>query len=76
MTGFNRLVEEHVRIYEAHHRQLDQRPPSEAVAEVAPQPEPALKADWETQEIESAGPMGVWDAVAIQAEHLVERMER
>jgi len=31
--------------------------------------------DWREQEIEKAGPMGIWDAVAQQLEHLVERLE-
>jgi hypothetical protein len=30
--------------------------------------------DWEEEEIEKAGPMGVWDAVAQQLEKLVERL--
>jgi DNA repair exonuclease SbcCD ATPase subunit len=30
--------------------------------------------DWEEKEIEKAGPMGVWDAVAQQIEKLVERI--
>ena len=32
--------------------------------------------DWQEQEIELAGPMGIWDAVAQQLEKLVERIER
>ena len=32
--------------------------------------------DWQEQEIELAGPMGSWDAVAQQLEKLVERIER
>ncbi len=31
---------------------------------------------WQEQEIEKAGPMAVWDAVAQQLERLVERLER
>ena len=31
---------------------------------------------WQEEEIESAGPMGIWDAVAQQLEKLVERLER
>ena len=31
--------------------------------------------DWQEQEIELAGPMGVWDAIAQQLEKLVERIE-
>lgn len=31
--------------------------------------------DWRAQEIEKAGPMGIWDAVAQQLEQLVERLE-
>ncbi len=31
--------------------------------------------DWRTEEIEQAGPMGVWDVLALQLEKLVERME-
>ena len=34
------------------------------------------KEDWQEQEIELAGPMGIWDAVAQQLEKLVERIER
>lgn len=32
--------------------------------------------DWQEKEIELAGPMGIWDAVAQQLEKLVERLER
>ncbi len=32
--------------------------------------------DWREEEIEKAGPMGIWDAVAQQLEDLVERLER
>jgi hypothetical protein len=32
--------------------------------------------DWKEQEIEKAGPMGIWDAIAQQLEKLVERVER
>ena len=32
--------------------------------------------DWKEEEIEKAGPMGIWDAVAEQAERLVERLEK
>ena len=32
--------------------------------------------DWKTEEIEKAGPMGIWDALAQQLEKLVERLER
>ena len=32
--------------------------------------------DWRVQEIEKAGPMGIWDAVAQQLENLTERLER
>ncbi len=32
--------------------------------------------DWQEEEIEKAGPMGIWDAVAEQAEKLVERLEK
>ena len=32
--------------------------------------------DWREREIELAGPMGIWDAVAQQLEKLVERLER
>jgi hypothetical protein len=32
--------------------------------------------DWGEKEIEKAGPMGVWDAVAQQLEKLVERLGR
>ena len=32
--------------------------------------------DWRTEEIEKAGPMGIWDALAQQLEKLVERIER
>jgi hypothetical protein len=32
--------------------------------------------NWRQEEIEKAGPMGVWDAVAQQLERLVERLER
>ncbi len=31
--------------------------------------------DWREEELEKAGPMGVWDAVAQQLEALVERLE-
>lgn len=31
------------------------------------------KQDWERRDIESHGPMGVWDAVAQELEHLLER---
>ena len=31
--------------------------------------------DWQEDEIEKAGPMGIWDAVAQQLEKLVERIE-
>ena len=31
--------------------------------------------DWREEEIEKAGPMGIWDAVAQQLEDLVERLE-
>lgn len=31
--------------------------------------------DWRQEEIEKAGPMGIWDAVAQQLEGLVERLE-
>ncbi len=31
---------------------------------------------WREEEIESAGPMGIWDALAQQLEKLVERLER
>jgi hypothetical protein len=31
--------------------------------------------DWREEEIEKAGPMGIWDAVAQQLENLVERLE-
>ena len=32
--------------------------------------------DWREKEVELAGPMGIWDAVAQQLEKLVERLER
>jgi hypothetical protein len=32
--------------------------------------------DWHEKDIERAGPMGIWDAVAQQLEKLVERLER
>lgn len=32
--------------------------------------------DWREEEIEKAGPMGIWDALAQQLEKLVERVER
>jgi predicted component of type VI protein secretion system len=32
--------------------------------------------DWREEEIEKAGPMGVWDALAQQLEKLVERFEK
>jgi len=32
--------------------------------------------NWRVEEIERAGPMGVWDALAQQLEALVERLER
>jgi hypothetical protein len=32
--------------------------------------------DWQEEEIEKAGPMGIWDAVAEQVEKLVERLEK
>ena len=32
--------------------------------------------DWREKEIELAGPMGIWDAVAQQLEKLTERLER
>ena len=32
--------------------------------------------NWRIEEIEKAGPMGIWDAVAQQLEKLVERIER
>lgn len=32
--------------------------------------------DWREEEIEKAGPMGIWDALAQQLEKLVERIER
>ncbi len=31
---------------------------------------------WKVDEIQKAGPMGIWDAVAQQLEALVERLER
>ena len=31
--------------------------------------------DWQDKEIELAGPMGIWDAVAQQLEKLVERLK-
>jgi hypothetical protein len=30
--------------------------------------------DWQEKEIEQAGPMGIWDAVALQIENLIERL--
>lgn len=32
--------------------------------------------NWQEQEIEQAGPMAIWDAIAQQAEKLVERLEK
>ena len=32
--------------------------------------------DWQEKEIESAGPMAVWDALALDIEQLIEEMER
>lgn len=32
--------------------------------------------DWRKEELEKAGPMAAWDAVAIQLERLVEAVER
>jgi hypothetical protein len=32
--------------------------------------------NWRVDEIEKAGPMGIWDAVGQQLEKLVERIER
>lgn len=32
--------------------------------------------NWQTEEIEKAGPLAVWDAVAQQLEKLVERFEK
>ncbi|MGD8910285.1 MAG: hypothetical protein PVI92_13160 [Chromatiales bacterium] len=32
--------------------------------------------DWQEKEIEQAGPMGIWDAVAQQLERLIERLGR
>lgn len=32
--------------------------------------------DWQEEEIEKAGPMGLWDSIAQQLEKLVERLER
>ena len=31
--------------------------------------------DWREEEIEKAGPMGIWDALAQQVENFVERLE-
>ncbi len=31
--------------------------------------------DWQEQEIASAGPMAVWDALALDIEQLIEKME-
>lgn len=33
-------------------------------------------ANWREEEIEKAGPMGIWDALAQQLEKLVERIEK
>lgn len=33
-------------------------------------------ANWREEELEKAGPMGIWDALAQQLEKLVERIER
>jgi polyhydroxyalkanoate synthesis regulator phasin len=32
--------------------------------------------DWREEEIEQAGPMGIWDALAEDAEKLVEKLEK
>jgi exonuclease VII large subunit len=32
--------------------------------------------EWQEKEIEQAGPMGIWDAVAQQLEKLVEKLEK
>lgn len=31
---------------------------------------------WEEKEVAYAGPMAIWDIVAIEIEHLIERLER
>jgi hypothetical protein len=31
---------------------------------------------WQEKEIEKAGPMGIWDAVALQLEQFIERLKR
>ena len=32
--------------------------------------------DWQEEEIEKSGPMGLWDSVAQQLEKLIERLEK
>ncbi len=32
--------------------------------------------NWRQDEIRKAGPMGIWDAIALQVDKLVERLER
>ena len=37
---------------------------------------PGDPGDWQEEEIEEEGPMGILDAIALQAEKLVERLEK
>ena len=73
MSTFERMIDEHVREYEARAAHMDTG--VESGVPTSERPEEVMPANWETEEIEKAGPMGVWDALAIQAEHLVERLE-
>lgn len=72
MSRFEQLVEQQVRFHEAHRLHLDEVP-------LATRPPVTLPPDegdraWEIDEVRNAGPMGVWDALAIQVEHALERL--
>lgn len=60
--------------HEAELKKLAER--REELARHLEQIEPIPAEDWQEEEIEQAGPMGLWDSVAQQLEKLVEKLEK
>lgn len=73
MSNYERMVEGHIREYETRllHQEEMHEEPIRFAGPVSP-----LNVNWKSEEIAHAGPMGIWDAVALSIEGFVEEMEQ
>lgn len=78
MTDRNHLVEEHIHVYECRLKHLDEVAEHEHLEE--PKLDERLRLvsaeEWNHKALISAGPMGVWNALAQQLEKLTEKLEK